>query len=90
MAVTMEGEVKAIQVRACLEQTYRPITSFHRHADIPKGSLTSVRLTHVAIHTPRQNAMQKDAEAKMKKSVDAAENNMKAIRTGRASYVGVV
>lgn len=30
-------------------------------------------------------AVQKDAETKMKKSVDSCDNNLKAIRTGRAS-----
>jgi len=30
-------------------------------------------------------AVQKDAEAKMKKSIDTVDNNLKGIRTGRAS-----
>jgi hypothetical protein len=34
---------------------------------------------------PCMMLLQKDAETKMKKSVDSVENNLKAIRTGRAS-----
>jgi ribosome recycling factor len=32
-------------------------------------------------------AIQKDAEQKMKKSIESVENNLKSIRTGRPSYV---
>ena len=78
MAVTMEGEVKAVQVRVSLK--LKRLLIFTLVTDTPHLP----RLTN-KYHPPTDNALQKDAEAKMKKSVDAAENNLKAIRTGRAS-----
>lgn len=81
----MEGEVKAIQVRA----DRLPVVLACSNLDgvirgVDRWILTHIRTYPDAPHHPSHPA-QKDAETKMKKSVESVENNLKAIRTGRAS-----
>lgn len=81
--MTMEGEVKAIQVREG--------SSVISPASTVCGLLAgrryklSILLPSLERLTRPHIRLQKDAETKMKKSVDSVDNNLKAIRTGRAS-----
>lgn len=75
----MEGEIAAVQVSRismsllCTSFVWRRIV---RHTCFVEALL---------IDMPLSLYSQKEAEVKMKKSVDSCENNLKGIRTGRAS-----
>ncbi len=54
-------------------------------AGLGQKSKTKGKEGRILLFIRNHNTLQKDAETKMQKSVDSADNNLKGLRTGRAS-----